>query len=76
MSHPHSKIYRLDTNRWSTERAVFLVAGILIATATLLGFIVHPWFHCATVFFGGMLIFFAITGYCPMAMIVDRILKR
>lgn len=68
--------YRAETKIWTVDRIVFLVAGILIATLTLLGIFVHPGFHWVTLFVGGMLMFFAITGYCPMAMLVHAILKR
>ena len=71
-----SNIYRLDTTTWSVERIVFLVAGIFVAVSTLLGMSIDFRFLWFTLFVGGMLIFFAITGYCPMAILVDRILNK
>ena len=68
--------YRAETKIWSVERVVFLIAGIFAVTFTLLGIFIHPGFHWATLFVGGMLMFFAITGYCPMAMLIHAILKR
>ena len=67
----HSSLYRLDRSRWSVERIVFLIAGIFVAAFESLGLWVHPGFHYAALFVGGMLVFFALTGWCPMAILVD-----
>lgn len=72
----HSPLYRMDQSRWSVERIVFLVAGILVAGCSALGLLVHPGFHYATLFVGGMLAFFALTGYCPLAILIDTIQKK
>ena len=72
----HSSLYRLDRSHWSVERIVFLIAGILVAALTSLGLWVHPGFHYAALFIGGMLIFFALTGYCPMAILVNTLQKK
>jgi hypothetical protein len=74
MQNQKNSLYRLDVSRWSVERIVFLIAGILVVALTLLGLLVHPGFHYAALFVGGMLAFFALTGYCPMAMLVGRCL--
>lgn len=69
------KIYRLNTDSWSIERLMFLVAGTFVIICTLLGFTIHTAFHFATLFVGSMLMFFSITRYCPMAILLDRITK-
>ncbi len=71
-----SSLYRAETKVWSVDRVVFLVGGVFVAAFTLLGIFVHPAFHWVTLFVGGMLAFFAITGYCPMAMLVHAIMKK
>ena len=71
-----SSFYRAETKIWTVDRIVFLIAGIFVATFTILGTFIHPEFHWATLFVGSMLMFFAITGYCPMAMLVHTILKK
>lgn len=76
MQTPSSKIYRLDTSKWNVERSVFLVAGIFVAVSVLLGMIIHAGFFWFTLFVGSMLVFFALTGYCPMAILIDRILNK
>lgn len=68
--------YRAETKRWTVDRIVFLIAGLLVAILTLLGIFLHPGFHWAALFVGSMLMFFAITGYCPMAMLVHAVLER
>ena len=71
-----SSLYRADTKAWTVDRIVFLIAGLFVALFTLLGIFIHPEFHWVTLFVGGMLMFFALTGYCPMAMIVHIFLKK
>jgi len=70
------KIYRLDTSRWNVERAVFLTAGIFVLGFSILGFALSPLFHYASFFVGFMLVFFSLTGYCPMAMLLAKLLER
>ncbi len=71
-----SHIYRMDTTSWNVERIMFAVAGILIAVFAVLAVLVHPAFVWGDLFVGSMLVFFATTGYCPMAMLVARLLRR
>lgn len=71
-----SNIYRLDISKWSVERTVFLVAGIFVAVSVVFGMTIHAGFLWFTLFVGSMLIFFALTGYCPMAILVDRMLNK
>ena len=73
---PQKKIYRLDTSRWNVERAVFMAAGIFILTFSILGFTLNPLLHYASFFVGFMLVFFSLTGYCPMAIFLDKLFKR
>lgn len=68
--------YRLDITQWNVERFIFLIAGLFVVTFSILGAIVHPNFHYASLFVGGMLVFFALTGYCPMAIFVSAFLNR
>lgn len=70
------KPYRMDISIWHVERAAFLVAGIVTAVFALLAFFIHPGFVWGDLFVGVLLVFFAMTGYCPSAMLLARILKR
>lgn len=71
-----NKLYRSDVSRWSVERIMFAFGGTLIAVCSLLAIFVHPGFSYGALFVGSMLVFFALTGYCPMAMLVDRLMKK
>ncbi len=56
---------------------VYLVGGLFVAITTLLGMFVHENWHYATLFVGVMFMNFALTGYCPMAIILEKIgIKR
>lgn len=68
------KIYRQNIESWYLERIVFLVAGIFILVSLSL-FLAYD-FHFAlyfAMFVGAMLINFAFSGYCPMAIILDKL---
>ena len=67
------KIYKQDINRWYLERIIFLVAGVLIVASLTLFFFGYFNFIYFAFFVGVMLINFSITGYCPMAVILDKL---
>ncbi len=55
------------SSRWSLDRQVRLVAGVLVLTGVILGFAVAPgWFGVAA-FVGAGLTFSGITNFCGMA---------
>ncbi len=63
-------MYIADTKSWYMERIIRLFAGIFIVTGTLLGFLVDiNWFLVPGVV-GFMLTIFALTGFCPMSIIL------
>ncbi|MDH4330007.1 MAG: DUF2892 domain-containing protein [Candidatus Moranbacteria bacterium] len=69
-------MYKLDTTKWTVERIMFLIAGIFIFGSLVLSMIaVHGFFYFA-MFVGAMLIIFSLTGFCPMAIMVDKIKSR
>jgi rhodanese-related sulfurtransferase len=53
-------------------RQVQLVAGSAVLTSTLLGAFLNPWFLALAAFFGAGLIFAGATGFCGLAMLLDR----
>ncbi len=67
------KIYRIKTDHWYIERVVYLVGGLLIFVSAILGLLVNIKFIYFTIFVGFMFINFALTGYCPMAIILDKL---
>lgn len=66
-------MYKLDTNGWSVERAVFLGAGVFVLGSVIFGFTISGYWFYFTAFVGGMLINFSLTGWCPMAILFDKL---
>jgi hypothetical protein len=52
------------------ERLIRLVTGIFVLGSVLLGMFAHPGFYYLTGFVGLMLTIFALTGFCPMSIIL------
>ncbi len=63
-------MYIADTTTWYLERLIRLFAGILVMGSTLLGYFVHPGWFIFTGFVGAMLTIFALTGFCPMSIML------
>ncbi len=64
------KFYRIATDHWYIERAVYAIGGAFVAGTAALGIWAHPYWHYATLFVGVMFMNFAFSGYCPMALIL------
>lgn len=64
--------YRIATDHWYVERSVYAAAGIFVLGSALLAYFVHPNWIYFTMFVGVMLIGFSLTGYCPMAIIMNK----
>jgi hypothetical protein len=65
-------MYIADTTRWYLERIIRLFAGILVLGSTFLGYFVDPDLFLIAGFVGTMLTIFALTGFCPMSIILHR----
>ena len=63
-------MYIANSKTWYLERLIRLVAGIFVLGSVLLGLFVHPGFFYFTGFVGIMLMIFALTGFCPMSIIL------
>jgi hypothetical protein len=63
-------MYRASTRTWYLERLIRLAAGVFVLGSVLLGLLVHPGFFYFTGFVGLMLTIFALTGFCPMSIIL------
>jgi hypothetical protein len=59
-----------DTKTWYLERFIRLLAGIFVLGSVLLGFFVNPGWFLFTGLVGVMLMIFALTGFCPMSIIL------
>lgn len=65
------KIYRQETSSWYLERVLFLIAGIFVTISAILilsGFQSLIYFILLV---GVLLLVFAISGYCPMAIMLS-----
>ncbi len=63
-------MYIADTKTWYLERLIRLFAGILVLGSVVLGFAVSAkWFYFSGLV-GFMLTIFALTGFCPMSIIL------
>lgn len=69
-------LYRMDISSWSVERAMFAFGGLLVIIFSLLALSVNDAFVFGALFIGVMFVIFAITGYCPGAMIAAKIMKK
>lgn len=56
----------------SLERQVRIVAGLLVVTSVVLGFLVSPWLYGLSAFVGAGLIFAGVTDSCGMAFMLAK----
>jgi hypothetical protein len=63
---PKSGLYIVPTHRWYIERTVWLIAGIVLLSATLLAVVVDPLWILAVTATGLVSINVAFTGFCPV----------
>jgi len=66
-------MYLANTDSWYLERVIWLIAGIVVLTGTVLGFFVHKYWLALPCLVGINLLIFAITGFCPMAIFLHKI---
>ena len=69
-------MYIASTKTWYLERLLRLTAGIFIVGSVLLGSLVHPAFFYFSGFVGVMLTIFALTGFCPLSIILHALGAR
>ena len=67
-------LYKLDTSRWYIVRVIFVLAGMLVLASLVLAFVTgSAWWLALAGLVGMMQIIFALTGYCPAAIILDTL---
>ncbi|MBD3300510.1 MAG: DUF2892 domain-containing protein [Candidatus Moranbacteria bacterium] len=66
------KIFRLKRDSWYVERTVYLIAGIFVFSGSLLALLVDIRFIYFLMLVGGMLMFFSLTGYCPLSIVLRK----
>lgn len=65
-------MYLARTDIWYLERILWLIAGSVVLTGTTLGIIVHPYWFALPILVGVNLIVFAVSGFCPMAVLLHK----
>jgi len=66
------KPYRLCIGYWHIPRMIYLIGGFFIFGSALCAlFIDERWLYF-TLFVGFLFMSFAMTGYCPMALLLDK----
>jgi hypothetical protein len=69
-------MYIADTKSWYLERLIRLIAGVLVLAGTLLGFLVNYYWFLFPGVVGAMLTIFALTGFCPMSIMLYKLGAR
>src|ERR1700687_6387342 len=59
-------VYVVPTDRWYIERTVWLIAGVVLLTCTLLAVLVNPLWIFGVIATGLVSINVALTGFCPI----------
>jgi len=66
-------MYLAQTRHWTMERIVRLMAGSLVLAGTALGFWAHPGWLLLPSLVAASLLLFALTGFCPAAILLHRL---
>ena len=61
-----NRLYIVPTNQWYIERAVWLIAGVVLLVSTALAWLVDPRFVVFVACTGLTSIWVALTGLCPL----------
>ncbi|HTF99886.1 MAG TPA: DUF2892 domain-containing protein [Nitrospirota bacterium] len=69
-------MYIADTKTWYLERLIRLFSGVFVVGGTLLGFFVNSGWFLFPGFVGVMLTIFALTGFCPMSIMLYKLGAR
>lgn len=66
-------MYLARTDIWYMERIIWVIAGIVVLTGVILGFFVHKYWLVLPLLVGINLLIFAFTGFCPMAIFLNKL---
>jgi len=66
-------MYKLSTENWYLERVIYLMAGILTLSGTLLAWLHSPYWLILTALVGLNLLAFSLTGFCPSAALIYKL---
>jgi len=68
-----SGFYIVPTDRWYIERAVWLIAGLVLLVSTLLAVTLSPLFIFGAIAAGLVSVNEAFTGFCPIGTLLKRL---
>ncbi|HWJ08941.1 MAG TPA: DUF2892 domain-containing protein [Nocardioides sp.] len=57
----------------NVDRAVLALAGTLVLSGSLLAVLLSPWWLLLTGFVGANLLQSSVTGFCPAALVLQRL---
>ncbi len=63
-------MYLADVSRWYLERVVWMVAGTVVLSGTVLGIFIHQYWFALPILAGINMLIFSLTGFCPMAVLL------
>ena len=66
-------VYRMQTDRWFLERAIYVVVGVNLILATVLVLAHSVWWLLFPAFVGAASLAFAKTGFCPVANVLYQL---
>ena len=66
-------VYVVPTDRWYIERTVWLIAGLVLLSCTLLAVLVNPLWIFGVIGTGLVSINVALTGFCPIGNVLYRL---
>jgi len=66
-------VYVVPTDRWYIERTVWLIAGLVLLSCTLLAVLVNPLWIFGVTATGLISINVALTGFCPIGNVLYRL---
>ncbi len=66
-------MYMLNTDKWYLERITLLIGGSITLISALLGAFVSPYWLILTCLAGVNLIVFAVTGFCAMSILLNKL---
>ncbi len=66
-------MWKARTDHWYLERIVWFIAGSVVTSGITLGLLVHPYWFILPLLAGANMILFALTGFCPMAILLHSL---
>lgn len=66
-------MFRWNTEKWFMERIIMLLGGSIVFIGSIMGYFISIYFILIPILVSTMMIIFALTGYCPSAMLLHAL---